>query len=194
MPGLIILAAGSSARLGQPKQLLMYKGESLIRRAVHAGIDAHCTPIVVVLGAHFEEIKPEIEAESAHIAYNPYWQEGIASSIRIGVSELRKKNIDIEETIIMLCDQPMADATLFKNMMLEKRKTGKGIVSCSYNDTIGVPVLYHKTYFGELLALKGDDGAKKILIRHRNEVGTIPFPGGAIDIDTMNDYKDMLKY
>lgn len=194
MTGLIILAAGTSARLGKPKQLLTYKGESLIRRAVRAGIGAHCNPIVVVLGAHFEEIKPEIESKSVHIAYNPYWQEGIASSIRIGVSELRKQNIDIEETIIMLCDQPMADATLFKNMMLEKRKTGKGIVACSYNETIGVPVLYQKKYFPELLALKGDEGAKKILVRHKKEVYVIPFPDGAIDIDTIDDYEDLLKF
>lgn len=191
MSGLIILAAGSSVRLGRPKQLLKYQDESLIRRSVRAGIESGCGPIVVVIGAFSEIIKPEVESEPVHIVLNPYWQEGITSSIRTGVSAIRKLEPQIEETIIMLCDQPMVNATLLKNMVLEKRKTGKGIVACTYGDTIGVPVLYQKAYFPELLALKGDKGAKRILNRHQKEVVAIPFPAGAIDIDTMDDYESL---
>lgn len=193
MTGLIILAAGSSARLGRPKQLLQFRGESLIRRAIHAGLESKCNPIVVVLGAHFEEIKSKIEAEPIHIVNNLYWQEGIASSICTGLSELRKQEPEIEETIFMLCDQPFVDAKLLGKLMLEKQQMGKGIVACVYKDTIGVPVLYHKTHFGELLALKGDEGAKKVLIRNHKDVVSIPFPNGAIDIDTISDYEALRK-
>lgn len=189
MAGLIILAAGESSRLGSPKQLLKYKGETLIRRSIRAGHDAGCKPVIVVLGAYSDLIEKSIITDDAIRTYNHGWKEGICSSIRTGVSQLLDMDPEEEETFIMLCDQPKVDGILIRKMIQEKRKTGKGMVACAYDGTFGVPVLYHKTYFSELLALKGNKGAKKILLSHPNEVATVPFPSGVIDIDTIDDYK-----
>ncbi len=189
MTGLIILAAGSSTRLGKPKQLLQYKGESLIHRSVRAGVETGCDPVVVVLGANSEKIQPEIDPKTVHVVKNINWEEGIGSSIRTGLSKLLKLTPQIGETIIMLCDQPFADSALLKKLIRERRSSGKEIVACKYGDTVGVPVLYSKICFPELLALKGDEGAKKLLLKHQQEVTTVPFPGGTVDIDTAEDYK-----
>ena len=189
MTGLIILAAGPSVRLGKPKQLLQYNGESLIQRAVRAGEETGCDPIVAVLGANFEKIEAEIDSQSTHVVKNISWEEGMGSSIRTGLSKLLKLKPRIEEMIIMLCDQPFVDSVLLKKLIRERRSTEKEIVACKYVDTVGVPVLYSKTRFPELLALKGDEGAKKLLLRHQQEVTTIPFPEGIIDIDTAEDYE-----
>ncbi len=189
MTGLIILAAGPSTRLGKPKQLLQYKGESLISRAILAGQQSGCDPIIAVLGAHFEKIQAEIDSETVHFVQNQNWEEGIGSSIRTGLSKLLKLHPQINETIIMLCDQPFVDGSLLKKLIHKRRSADKDIVACTYSDTIGVPVLYSKICFPELLALKGDEGAQKLLFRHQQEVTTVPFPKGSIDIDTAEDYK-----
>jgi len=189
MTGLIILAAGPSTRLGKPKQLLQYKGESLISRAVRAGKEAGCDPIITVLGAHSEKIHEEIDSDTAQIIQNQNWEEGIGSSIRAGLSKLLKLHPEIYETIIMLCDQPFVDSILLENIIRKRRSTGKEIVASAYGDTVGVPVLYSKICFPELLALKGDEGAQKLLFRHLQEVTTVPFPKGVVDIDTAEDYE-----
>ena len=189
MTGLIILAAGPSTRLGKSKQLLQYKGESLIRRAVRTGAEAGCDPIIVVLGANSEKIETEIDPQTAHVVNNIAWEEGMGSSIRTGLSKLLKLKPQIEEMIIMLCDQPFADSALLKKLIRKRSSTGKEIVACEYGDTVGVPVLYSKICFPELLALKGDQGAKKLLLRHQQEVTTVSFPEGIIDIDTAEDYE-----
>jgi len=191
MAGLIILAAGSSTRMGKPKQLLQYKGESLIHRSVRVGLEANCDPVIVVLGAHSEEVKPEIDTTKVHIVENIAWEEGIGSSIRYGMSKVLKLEPEIEEVIFMLIDQPMVKADLLKTLMQERKEKGKGIIACAYEETIGVPALFYKTFFPKLLALKGDEGAKKLLYRHRDEVVAVSFPAGAVDIDTLSDYESL---
>jgi molybdenum cofactor cytidylyltransferase len=191
MAGLIILAAGPSTRMGKPKQLLQYKGESLIRRSIRVGLEANCDPVIVVLGAHFDKIKPVITEMKVHIVENIAWEEGIGSSIRYGMSKLLKLAPETEDVIIMLCDQPMVKADLLKTLMRERKEKGKGIIACAYEETIGVPALFNKTFFPKLLALKGDEGAKKLLYRHRDEVVAVSFPAGAVDIDTIADYESL---
>ena len=191
MTGLIILAAGQSARMGQPKQKLLYKGESLLQHVVHAALNSTCRPVIVILGAYADTISADIEGEPVVVIHNPNWEEGMASSIRAGIMELEKDD-DITGTIIMLCDQPFVDAALIDSLIEQKEKTGKGMVACSYGDTIGVPVFFDRKYFAELLLLKGHDGAKKLLHSFKKDVITIPFALGKIDIDTIKDYENLL--
>lgn len=191
MTGLIILAAGESARLGRPKQLLQYKGETLIRRSYRAGFESGCSPVIVVLGAYADQIEPQINRQMVQIVYNHEWKEGMCSSIRSGVAKMMEMDPFINESIIMLCDQPWVEGTLLLNMIHKKRESGKRIVACAYEDTIGVPVLYERIFFSELLSLRGNKGAKRILRSHPDEVVTIPFPKGIIDIDTASDFKNL---
>jgi molybdenum cofactor cytidylyltransferase len=191
MTGLIILAAGQSSRMGQPKQQLQYQGKSLLQHAVHTAMASVCRPVVVVLGAYAEHILTAIKNEPIIIVNNTKWPEGMVSSIRAGVTELEKQK-DIDSAVIMLCDQPFVNAELINNLIQIKTKSGKGIIACAYNGTFGVPVLFDKSYFPQLISLQGNEGAKQILTQYVNDLATIAFAAAEIDIDTPADYDKLL--
>ena len=92
----------------------------------------------------------------------------------------------------MVCDQPFVDEQLLNNIAQTKSESGKGIVASSYKDTLGTPVLFNKTYFPELLALQGQEGAKKLIFKHKEDVAAVPFPLGYFDIDTAEDYNSLI--
>ena len=188
MTDIIILAAGSSSRLGKPKQNLIYKGQTLLQKAIETAIASVCREVIVVLGANSGVIRPNIENKPVHIIHNADWEEGMALSIRLGVTEL-KKNPETDSVLLMLCDQPFVQTALLDQIIQAKSK--KGIVACVYNDTIGPPVLFDKKYFDELLLLKGQEGAKKLLLKYTDDVATIPFPLGSVDIDTREDFEKL---
>ncbi len=185
--GSIILAAGSSSRMGKPKQLMTYKGQCLLQHAVSVGLEA-TSPVVVVLGAHADEVMGRIGHEPAQIVHNVNWEEGMASSIRCGLTKLLEHAPSTEYAIFMTCDQPYIHAGLLQALLQEQARSGKAIVACAYDDTAGIPALFHKSLFGELMALKGDMGARRIIKQDADRMSTVPFPLGAIDIDTPEDY------
>src|SRR5258708_26723116 len=176
MTGIIILAAGSSSRLGRPKQNLVYKGKTLLERAIEAAMASVCKPVIVVLGANSDVIKQFIEDFDIALVQNAYWPEGMSSSIRAGVSELKKNAPNADSAILMLCDQPFVNADLIDQLV--QKKSSKPIVASAYNNTIGPPVMFDAAYFDELLLLKGQEGAKKLMMKHANDVVTLPFPKG----------------
>jgi molybdenum cofactor cytidylyltransferase len=184
MTGLIILAAGQSARLGQPKQNLVFQGKTLLQRAIEAALASVCEPVIVVLGANEEVIRPTIDSYSIQIIHNAEWREGIASSIRLGIKTLQESAVT--SAILMLCDQPFVSSLLLNELI--KQGANKDIVACAYNNTVGTPVLFSSAYFEELLRLTGDEGAKKLLWKHQEIVISILFPSGGVDIDTVEDY------
>ena len=190
MTGLIILAAGSSSRLGSPKQNLVYRGQTLLQRAIQTALTSVChEKVVVVLGANEGEIRPSISDELVYITYNPHWQEGMSSSIRLGITELLRIEPNIKAAILMLCDQPFVDPLLIYQLTEKKADSFSSIIACTYRDTLGVPVLFDASYFPRLLMLQGKEGAKTLIRDFPNDVATIAFPLGAIDIDTIEDYE-----
>ncbi|HEY0246525.1 MAG TPA: nucleotidyltransferase family protein [Mucilaginibacter sp.] len=191
MTGVIILAAGSSSRLGEPKQNLVFQGQTLLQKAIQNALDSICDCVMVVLGGNAEVIQPTLADQTIPIIYNPDWQEGMASSIRYGLTELQKILPNATAAILMLCDQPFADAAILNQLIQNKIITNKNIVASSYNGTVGPPALFDVSYFPELLQLTGNEGAKKLLLKYAEDVTTIPFLLGAIDIDTAGDYKNL---
>lgn len=190
--GVVLLAAGKSERLGSPKQLLMYNGKTLLRRSIDAALESGMKPIVVVLGSHAELLQEELRSdENIQIVPNPDWQEGMASSIRCGVKEAEKSEAD--GLIIMVCDQPFVNSSLLTNLLQTQNQTGLPAVASRYGDHLGVPALFHKSYFEKLKELQGDSGARKILKQNISNVATVDFPEGAIDIDTNDDVAGLLK-
>jgi molybdenum cofactor cytidylyltransferase len=189
MIGAIILAAGESSRLGRPKQNLVFNGQTLLQHAVDSALQSECKPVIVVLGANSENIKSIVETITL---YNKDWQEGMASSIRTGINEFHK-DLSVDKVIIMLCDQPFVNAILINTLIDKQAQTGKPIVACSYGGATGVPVLFDRSLFAELLLLQGHEGAKKILISHVNEIATVSFEQGSVDIDTPGDYENLIK-
>lgn len=187
-----MLAAGASSRLGKPKQLLCYKGTTLLKHAVQLAVEAALNPIVVVLGSNAGLLGKEIEDSKAIIVINEAWEEGMASSIRTGLRKMLEMEPAINTVIIMVCDQPYISVKLLQDLIAEHIKTGKPIVASNYKNNLGTPVLFHTSIFSELMQLKGDTGAKKILKNHPEWVVAIDFPMGEIDIDTEEDYNKLL--
>lgn len=115
----------------------------------------------------------------------------IGGSIRVGVAHLVDVDPEIAAIVLLVCDQPFVDADLIRNLIALREKTGKGIVASSYSGTVGVPAIFARPVCSELRALKGDSGAKKIIFTNRERVAEFPFPLGKIDIDTLDDYKNL---
>ena len=191
--GIILLAAGQSARLGKPKQLLNYKGKTLLAHSLQIAIETQLQPIVTVLGANLDTLKQSIEPTNTIIVINQEWSEGMASSIRCGIEELLKIVPSIAGVIIMVCDQPYVTAKLLTDLVEKHEDSSKPIISSRYNNNIGTPALFDKTIFALLLSLKGDSGAKKIMKSNPDWVETVNFPFGEIDIDTSLDYELLMK-
>ena len=188
----IILAAGSSSRLGEPKQLLEHDGKSLLQKAIDAAINAHTNPVIVVLGANADQISKEINKSKIQVIINSEWEEGMASSVRVGLNEVLFSSPSTEVVILMVCDQPYISPDLIKDLIDTYKQTGNPIVTCNYGEAIGPPALFHRSLFNELMELNGDVGARKIIQRHSDKVATVLFTKGKIDIDTKEDY-DALK-
>jgi molybdenum cofactor cytidylyltransferase len=187
----ILLAAGASVRLGQPKQLLTYRGKSFIQNMLSAAISAKLNPVIVVLGANSALICGEITNNNIHVAYNNDWEEGVASSIRCGIRALQKIDAACDAAILMVCDQPYITASLLHDLLASQLKTGTPIAAAYYNGVTGTPALFHKKIFSDLLLLRGDKGAQKILRQLADRVTTVLFPMGIIDIDTKDHYEKL---
>jgi molybdenum cofactor cytidylyltransferase len=191
MTGLIILAAGNSSRLGRPKQNLVYQNQTLLQRAIATAISSDCEPIILVLGANAEviEVPPH---KKLTIVYNEAWQEGMASSIRAGITELEKSAL-VHQAIIMLCDQPFVTAALLNALINFQLETQRPIVASFYKNVPGVPALFNKSLFPDLKKLRGQHGAKQLLSNHSADVATVQFDKGIVDIDNPEDFERLIK-
>lgn len=184
--GGLLLAAGGSRRLGRPKQLLEFKGKTLIRRAAEALIDAGCEPVVVVLGAEIEGSRNELDGLDVVIVENSKWEEGMSSSIRVGIDRLLELEKNIDAVLISLCDQPHVTADKLAQFIDRFSSDQPPIVAAEYDGVAGVPALFDKSVFGSLMGLRGDKGAREI-IRNFPGAMTISFPEATFDIDTHAD-------
>jgi molybdenum cofactor cytidylyltransferase len=186
--GIVILAAGGSRRMGQPKQLWPFRERTLLRHAVETAVASMCRPILVVIGAHAELVSLELQSLPVLIAYNPEWASGIGSSLRVAIQTLGA--IDgIEGIVVTLSDQPLVTAVAVNKIVEAHDQTGKDIVASEYADTHGVPLFIGKRFFDEISALAGTEGAKRVIDRHLEEMTTVPLVEAAFDIDTPNDYE-----
>lgn len=172
----VILAAGASTRLGEPKQLVVLAGETLLGRAVRIAVEAGCAPVVVVLGASAETVAQGCDLGAAEIVVHPAWQEGMASSIRVGIEAIAAR---AEGAIVMTCDQPAVTREHLAELMAAGRNGGE-VVGSGYGKMRGVPAFFPGTRFRELLVLSGDSGARHLLA----EAHTLALPGGEHDVDT----------
>lgn len=189
--GIIILAAGASKRLGTPKQQLPFQNKSLLQNVVHAARQCDM-PTVVVLGAFATQIREQLVSEKVHTVVNPNWPAGMGGSIHTGLQHLLRIAPHVSNALLLLCDQPFITTALLEEMFALKDSSGKPMVACTYGDSTGTPALFGKSFFPQLLALNGQEGAKRILLQHREQVATVDFPQGAVDIDTNGDYEQLL--
>lgn len=190
--GAVILAAGSSSRMGRPKQLLRFGGESLLRRAALAALGAWCDPVVVVTGAHAAQARGELRGLNVREVENLGWESGMSSSVRAGVGALLETHADAGAVVLMLCDQPLVTAEVIAALVAAHRATGRAVVASRYAESFGVPALFARPLFGELSRLEGGAGAKQVIGRHAPSAHFVPFPGGEVDVDTPEDFSRLL--
>ena len=191
--GIIILAAGGSSRMGSPKQLLPFRGRTLLDHAATAALDAGCGPVAVVLGAHSDQLNPQLDGLDVAVTFNSEWEQGMGGTIRIGLTRLLETHSGhLEAVILMLCDQPAVSSDVLQQLSVAYRSTDAPVVASAYGGTLVVPALFRADLFPELLALTGAEGARQILRRHRPEAVTVSFPEGTLDIDTAEDYAALI--
>jgi len=186
--GVVILAAGSSTRMGKPKQLLELEGKPLVVRAVEAALASPAWPVVVVLGAHAEKIRPVLAPFPVLVTENSAWAEGMAASIRAGVSTLHEFSRHIDAAVIALCDQPAFSADIIAQLVATQRATGRSVVAARYAGRQGAPALFLREHFPTLIALTGEEGARTLLNDASERVASIDLPALAVDLDTPEDF------
>jgi molybdenum cofactor cytidylyltransferase len=184
--GLILLAAGGSTRMGRAKQLLVFKGRSLLRRAAEEGVASGCRPVVVVLGDRPEEMRGELAGLEVQIVVNDRWRVGMGASIRRGMEEVQGAAV-----VVMLCDQPFVTAEVIGQLIKTFRESGKAVCASSYAGTFGPPCLFAASEFERLRGMPEEQGAKR-LIAAAADVALVPFEKGAVDVDTVEDYERIL--
>jgi len=189
--GVLILAAGASRRLGQPKQLLKYKGQPLIYRITKEALNAEIGKVTVVTGFKSEDISGEIKDLDVDIYFNPEWEEGIGSSIRNGLGHILQQNPETNAIIISMVDQPFVTAKHLRKLVHAYDPSRPMIIASAYGGTFGVPVLVDNFYFTMLKGIKGDEGGKKIFVNYLKNIVEIPFVEGAIDIDEEKDLQSL---
>lgn len=208
--GILIIAAGQSKRLGQPKQLLNFEGKLLINRLVDIVKAAGPFPITIVLGANAQKVKDQLIEKNLKVVINENWEQGMASSISVGLESIindlhehkgpivfaevkEAKEKETDGVMILVCDQPFITKNNIQSLLKLQQKTTLPMAACYYEGVLGTPALFHESVFDELLTLKGDIGAKKIIQQRESEVAKLHFDQGALDIDTMEDYHKLLK-
>lgn len=192
---IIVLAAGSSSRLGKSKQLLHYQGETLIKKVVKTASTLSENQTIVVTGFLHQELIEELKDFPVRFVRNPDWQEGMGSSIQTGIKTLQKlENSDqIDAALFLLSDQPLITSgylnQLIAHFYLDKNSM---ITATGYAGTQGVPAIFDKSVFPELEQLSGKSGAQKIFKNHPQQLATLLFKDAAIDIDTEEDYQRLI--
>lgn len=191
MIGAVVLAAGGSSRMGRPKQLLRLGGTSLLRRTVDAALEAGCRPVVVVLGAEAGRSRAEVDGLPVNVVVNEEWREGMASSIRAGIEALIEADLRVAAALLLVCDQPRLSGALLRRVCERFDGRAGRCVACAYAGTVGVPALFERALFDRLARLEGDRGAKELLHQAGDDLLTVPWPDGALEIDRPEEYESL---
>lgn len=190
---ILILAAGPSSRLGQSKQQLLIDGSPLLLRTVTTALESNLGKVFVVIGYDEEGHRKLMNEQNVEIIFNPEWKKGMGSSLKAGLNFLLTQNKNLKGILVMVCDQPLLTSTHLQQLTHAFTKTKSDIVASYYAGTAGVPALFSQALFRELQLISDTEGAKKVIQHNLHKTSTVPFEGGAIDIDTPEDYERLIK-
>jgi len=182
----VLLAAGSSARMGRNKLLLTLDGETVVRRAARRAHDAGLEPLVV-LGHDAALVREELAGMPCRTVVNPDWSLGKSASVRVGIAALPP---DTAAAVIVLPDMPLVTAVMLAALARAYREGTARIVASRYGRVMAPPILYDRTLFGELSAMEGDGCGKHVVNQHRPEAAVLDWPPEALaDLDVPSDYE-----
>jgi molybdenum cofactor cytidylyltransferase len=184
----IILAAGSASRMGEAKQLLPFRGGTLLQNAIRQAQDAGFGPIMVVVGAYSAEVRASIAALDIEIVENEFWKTGMGSSLAAGVKALLEAGSEASAVAVLLADQPLVTATHLNTMRELLVSSRAGAVAARYDGTLGVPAIFKRSSFSLLASLPPESGARQLLRSSGMEVAGFDLPEAATDIDTPEDF------
>lgn len=187
---ILILAAGASTRMGQPKQLLPWKDTTLLGHAIQTAKSTDAIEVVTVLGANAKLIQSQIKEEVIFIQ-NTAWQSGLGGSIACGTEWLLQSNIEFDGILITLADQPLIDFKYLDKLISTFSEHTDRIIASTYRNRAGVPALFPKKYVNTLLKLDEDFGAKHLLEQEQDTIITIPAENRISDVDTEEDYEQL---
>ncbi|MEG9434335.1 nucleotidyltransferase family protein [Terriglobus sp. ADX1] len=179
----LVLAAGASERLGQPKQLVQYQGQRLMDRAIRMAHEAGASPVFVVLGAGYEALWEVLQGNpyEPRILINKAWKRGMSTSIALGASAAER--VDADDLLVLTCDQVTVTAEHLRRLMEASHR--EHVVASHYYERRGIPALFPSFSFHALQELTGDIGARELL--QDDAVLTVPLLGGEFDVDTPAD-------
>ena len=182
----ILLAAGTSSRMGSNKLLLDIGGESVLRRAARQALAGGLSPLLVVLGHDVERARRELDGLSCHVVVNPDYAQGVNSSLRSGVAALLA---EVQATMVMLADMPFVTPEMIAGMIDRYRSTEAPLVISDYGGVNAPPMLYDRALFGELQMPSGEGCGRHVVKRHRDEAEVLSWPAAALaDLDVPEDY------
>jgi molybdenum cofactor cytidylyltransferase len=186
----ILLAAGESKRMGLPKQLLEWQGRTLLQHVLESLIKSAADEIILVLGYETDLIKKTLPALQIKIVINPFYTQGMSSSLRQGLLAMDPRS---EAFLVLLADQPGIGPEIINNVIraFQQAEPKRGIVRPVYRGMRGHPVLIGIQYLQEALQLQGDMGARQILMNHPEDVLEIDVDQDVVlrDIDTPEEYQ-----
>ena len=187
---LLLLAAGASTRMGQPKQLLPYRGRTLLRHAAETAVASDCAPLVLVTGALHDALVAEVAGLPVQVVHNPAWATGMAASIRAGLAAVAAARP--AAVLVMLADQPLLTPALLRQLVAQQRRTGAPVVAAAYGDALGVPAVFGRAALPALARLEGAQGAAGLIAGFGAAAGRVAFPAGLLDVDTPAQYAALL--
>lgn len=190
----ILLAAGSSSRLGRPKQLLKIDGETLLHRSARVAAEAGCGENLVVLGAFAEQLAPELADLDSRVIINQDWRQGMGTSIATAMRTIQLMSPTPQAVLLLVCDQPALEAATLRRLIAENDVSKKGITASRYAGVAGVPMVFREKYFPALASLSGEQGARRLLSLHPTDFACVDFPKGSIDVDTEADAEKLTGY
>ncbi len=185
---IVILAAGASTRMGQPKQLLKIGNDTMLERVAKTALNSDADEVYIVLGANASSIEKELADLPLTIVLNPNYQTGLSSSIVKGVQLLK----EFDNILIVLADQPNVSIKYLNGLIKEAHKNPEYIIASDYNGRNGVPAIFPKRYYSSLLALTGDKGAQLLLNSKEVSIKTLKTSVNLLDIDTPEDYNNLV--
>ena len=184
----LVLAAGASTRLGEPKQLVRLNGRPLLHTMVSRAVAVAGHAVTVVLGAHADRLTTLLRHSPASVIVNRQWEEGVGASIRAGVAALPPA---CDAVLLMLTDQVAVTVDDLKRLTSAWKGQDTVVAASVYAGTVGVPAIFPRWCFSELMALRGDFGARSILHRHAERLARVQMPNAAIDLDTPTQLREV---
>lgn len=189
----VVLAAGNAKRLGQSKQLLPWGNSTLLEKVVKNVLAVNAHKFFVVLGAYSNEIIEKINLSETTVLINDNWQQGLGSSIAFAITAIDNKYSDVNAVLFVLADQPFISSIHLDAMSKLHSTEQESIIITRKGDYRGVPVLFPRKFFTELMSLSNDEGAKQIINRNKNGVKEVICQDDTADIDTFEAYEALLK-